>query len=691
MTASWLRWPTRSRLLLVLTLAAVLAVHGWFATRGWTSRFLPGNEFRQTQTALSALFTQRDGYRLDYPLPLFGPPWTAPLEFPLYQWCVAAVSSAGHYPLVAAGRGVSLTCFYLTLPALWLLGRRAGLSPWAGAVGLALVLASPLYIFYSRALLIESMALMWGLWFLAATAEALGTRRHAWLGFAMLAGIAAGLVKITTWMVCLLPLSLLFVHTVWTAGRARSSWAGPEWSRSWTIIAATLPGVVVSLAWVAFADAIKSSHSLTAFLTSAHLRGFTFGSGADRLARDTWTAIAHTGGPAVGSLLLVPAIGVAAVWSGRGRIPALVLLAVFAAAPLIFPILYGRHDYYFYATAWLIPAAAALVSTGLWQRRQRFAAAALVVLCLGGELRSYFQHYAGAQGVLTDGGSALTHALRDITDPDDVLVVAGADWNAFIAFYAERRSLMLRGAESADPQTVAAAFGRLESDSVAALILTRENRANRPLLELAGQVLNIDPEPAIESGDHVVFFNRAVRDRCLRELAGSRYAGLKLLASPKPPRGASEGWVRHLRWPKLFAMMSPAPYRYQAASELTPIEIDGARSYFVQSPGALWFNPPAGRRRISARFGLVDSSYGGDHAPTDGVGVTIVAHPRSGPDRPVAERLLDPAHRPADRGTQTLHADVDLEPGAVLVFRITPGPRGDGAFDWAYWQWIRID
>ena len=68
----------------------VFVAHAFLLGVSWRSSGLIGQEFRQTQTAISCLFTQRDGYKIAYPTPVLGKPWSAPMEFPLYQWAVAA-------------------------------------------------------------------------------------------------------------------------------------------------------------------------------------------------------------------------------------------------------------------------------------------------------------------------------------------------------------------------------------------------------------------------------------------------------------------------------------------------------------------------------------------------------------------------------------------------------------------------
>ena len=201
--------PSRAETALAILLFVVgLSFHFWGAQVGWQSKNLPGVEYRQAQTALSAYFIKQEGdFSIAYPTPVLGKPWSIPMEFPLYQWSVVITSKVTGLGLTKSGRAVSLACFYLTLPALFLLLRR-----WEVALGrrwlvLAVVVTCPLYIFYGRAFLIETMALMFALWFWTAFERAVEGRHRGWLLLAVLTGVGAGLVKVTTFMLCLIPLS----------------------------------------------------------------------------------------------------------------------------------------------------------------------------------------------------------------------------------------------------------------------------------------------------------------------------------------------------------------------------------------------------------------------------------------------------------------------------------------------------
>jgi hypothetical protein len=228
--------PTRLESNLALALFVFAALfHGWGMTVGWQSKNLPGVEFRQAQTAISAHYIQQDDdFSLAYPTPVLGRPWSIPMEFPLYQWTTVGVSNVTGLPLVKAGRVVSMTCFYLTLPAVFLVLGRWQVAPGRRWLVLALVASCPFYIFYGRAFLIETMALMFAVWFWVGAERAVAQRQAGWVVVAGLAGMGAGLVKVTTWMVYLLPVGAGMLGRLWQGrrdGRWRPIYRG--WWRRW--------------------------------------------------------------------------------------------------------------------------------------------------------------------------------------------------------------------------------------------------------------------------------------------------------------------------------------------------------------------------------------------------------------------------------------------------------------------------
>src|SRR5262249_58709242 len=113
--------------------------------------------FRQTQTAYLALLFHQNGIDLFHAkLPVLGPPFEIPLEFPLFQAAASLVMDAGVAPDLAL-RLTALCCFSVTALLLWALVRKLA-SPVAAFAALCFFLFSPFALVWSRAELIEYLA-----------------------------------------------------------------------------------------------------------------------------------------------------------------------------------------------------------------------------------------------------------------------------------------------------------------------------------------------------------------------------------------------------------------------------------------------------------------------------------------------------------------------------------------------------
>ncbi len=222
LTASRKPSPLEGRVALGIFLLS-LAFHFWGVSVGWRSKNLPGGEFRQAQTALSTYWIKAENnFALAYPTPVLGKPWSIPMEFPLYQWTVVVTGKVTGWGLTKAGRAVSIACFYLALPAVFLLLARWNVAPGRRWLVLAVVVTCPLYVFYTRGFLIETMALMFSLWFWVAFERTVEGRSKAWLALAILAGTGAGLVKVTTFLLYLIPAAGWALARLWR--RRRGGW-----------------------------------------------------------------------------------------------------------------------------------------------------------------------------------------------------------------------------------------------------------------------------------------------------------------------------------------------------------------------------------------------------------------------------------------------------------------------------------
>ena len=378
--------------------------------------------FRQTQTAYTALEYHRHGIDLlQTPLPVLGPPWVVPFEFPLFQAIAALVMDAG-VPSDLALRLTSLVFFLLSAFLLVLIVRREAGERVAGIAVIAFMIA-PLGLLWSRTSTIESLAVAASL---ASVLGALrwdrgGSRRD--FALAIVFGAIASLVKVTTAFVWLVPALFLL--------------------RRSRLAAVALVGVCLSLGvvWTFYADSIKLATAATSWLASSSsvLREWTFGTLSSRLDPTTWILSASWLIGLLGLLLILAPRALAASRLGRWALATLVL------GPLVLSNLYGIHDYYWMAVA---PAAAILVGLVIdhllampdrGAARVRLAAAGILVALSFVLYPRWIQAYDG-----TDESATLRLAaqIKSQTRPEDLIAISGRDWSPALLYYADRRGFM---------------------------------------------------------------------------------------------------------------------------------------------------------------------------------------------------------------------------------------------------------
>ena len=693
------RKPTRGeRVFVACLLGGLLLFAVWGVAGGWRSRALMGNSFRQTQTAITAMFVQREhNFSLAYPTPVLGKPWSIPFEFPLYQWTVAIVSDTTGLSLIKCGRLVSAVCFFLSLPALWLLLRRMGLGRPGRAAALGMVLTCPLLIFYARALLIETMALLFALWFLQAFVAAVERRSWGWLVVANLAGMGAGLVKVTTFMVYLVPAAVWACWWIWRAWRSGEKKACPRRIAlsqlgGWIAAATALP-FAATYAWLRFSDQVKAQNPGARNLVSSAMHGYNFGNWSYRSDPRIWAAHWHTilnEIMPVGTLALLTVLAVL-FCRGRRLAWAAGCMGLFLLAPAIFPVLYAWHEYYFTAVAVLPMLGAGLVLGAVIESaipRWRVWATVSVVLVL--QIQTYLHVHRPQQLEEPRGSSDLAEALRYTTEPDDVLVIAGEDWASITPFYARRRALMLRRDMESDWPFVEESFRNLAGEHVAALVLRGAQRQNAHLVDVAVAAFGLDRTPVWRVRDVEVY----VPAKRVAEVL-SRVAQLGLDEVELCRTEGSEAKVE-IVWedPYLTAKQRQAVdavklplVRLSSPFGISAGSLNGRAAVSAHAPTHLWFRAPAGLRTLTVQFAIAPGAYSElrREDATDGVEYVVSAARGQVGRRVLFSRLLRPFDDPADRGWQRETLTVRLEAGEDLLLETLPGPANSLNRDWALW------
>ncbi len=314
--------------------------------------------WRQTMTAYTALIFHESGIDLLHPqLPIFGPPYELPMEFPAQQAVAALVMNAGVEPDLAA-RLTNLAAFFLSAALLYGLVRRVA-GPVAAFAAAVVFLFLPTNILWSRASLVEYGATAGALGFLWAGIAWRERPRWGMLAIALAAGTVGILIKPTTPIFWTLP--LLF----WRVPGEPAGLAG--WIRARldpALVVLCVVPTAITFAWTIWADSIKAAEEAAAFLTSGALRSFYYASVAERIDPVIWKrTLFWLSSYVVGTgILPIFAVGLWAAW--RSSRPAF-WGGMLLAALVPFAIFYGgyyRHDYYWAAVT---PEVAAIVGLGV--------------------------------------------------------------------------------------------------------------------------------------------------------------------------------------------------------------------------------------------------------------------------------------------------------------------------------------
>ena len=463
----------------ILFIAAV--IHAiWAVSIGWFDEIGGPHDFRQTQTAISCYYMlEGDMWKLAYDTPVYGAPWPMPMEFPLYQWLVVGVVRILGMPLAQAGRAVSVAMFFATLVPLYSLLGTLGVARPQRLLMMSLLLVSPFYLFWSRTFMIETTALFFSVTYLTFAALYTKHRQSKFIVLACVCGAIAALVKITTFVVFIVPaLYLLGTDLI----RWPFQWPAFADLRRRIVVAIAL--VVVALAagttWTRFADAVKEENPIGRYnaSSSAFAKSWVYGTAEQKLSWPTWkTIIGRAPTILTDDKALWLTTGLALLITGRRRKEALACCFLYLLSPLLFTNLHWVHDYYMCANGifllGLFGFAIAAIAESAGGMRAAFAGTALAVFLGYTEFRS---SYANIQRESHHAAAAMVKGFVADTDPDAVIIYLGMHMSPVWPYYSERRALMIPEWEFLTDDDVRTALENLRGQKIGAVLATPSSR-----------------------------------------------------------------------------------------------------------------------------------------------------------------------------------------------------------------------
>jgi len=480
----------------------------WVMSIGWNNTILDMHGFRQTQTAISVYYLLKGGRWLAYETPVLGAPWSIPFEFPLYQWIVALVVKLTALPIDQGGRLVSILFFYLCLvPAYMFLGclRVPRVHRF---IFLSLFLASPIYLFWSRTFMIESTAFFLSLSFLAAVGRYFDKQQRGYFVLAVFLGIAGALVKITTFFGFALAGGFYFCAVLLKKIQRREDVTNPSKLICFVLLPvvgfAVIPVLCVSL-WVHFADLHKLEVPLAAkFITSVALQKWNFGSLDQKLSVTLWkNIILGRVMPDILGSSLIPFISLLLLplMKHHKRVY-LISIFVFFAVIFVFTNLHFEHNYYQYANALFVLVALGFCIVSLLEQNgaYKILGSALLILTLYRSLFFYYQNFYPVAKTNNLFTLEVSEAIRKNTQPNEVILIYGDDWNPRIPYYSQRRAIMDRQFRQLCDPDVQETFNNVSGQTMGAVAFCLGIREDRNEIRHRVKDLDLQPRPFYHDG-----------------------------------------------------------------------------------------------------------------------------------------------------------------------------------------------
>ena len=430
-----------------LFFGVALIIHIVFSLLGWNGPITDLHGFRQTQTAISSYFFVKEGFQINYQTPILGPPWSIPLEFPLFQATVALIVKIFHTPLDQTGRFTSLIFFYLIIAAVFAILKELKLSSPDRFLTASLILVSPIYIFWSRTFMIESLALFLSLLYLYFTLIQYRKQSKLKLLLAQaFTGSLAILTKITTFIPIVIPVGIYHLFLLKSRLQKKNSGLFNIIS-TWVsegIISIFLP-LFVGVIWVRYSDSIRSLNPLGSDVFVTDKIMWIFGGTFEKLHPEFWISIfGKINSFVLGSWYLILLILAINLFANKYRVLSLISLGVFFLGPVIFTNLYSLHDYYYYANSVFIYSSLGFSLASLLEIKKIKPLLYLTVIpgLFALLIYTYLKSYYPAQKSNTDDIREIGKIINRSTSDDDILLIYGYNLDPRIPYYSKRKAIM---------------------------------------------------------------------------------------------------------------------------------------------------------------------------------------------------------------------------------------------------------
>jgi hypothetical protein len=405
--------------------------------------------FRQTQTALTAYWFVKDGFRLAYQTPVAGPPWSIPFEFPIYQYIVALITKVSGLPLDAVGRIVSFIFLSLCIVPVKSITKNLNLPRSTFYIFTSLLFSSPLYLYWGRTFMIEMAAMFFSVaavkYFVDIIQEKTSCKNQSLFVIFITLSI---LQKETTGLPVLAVLCLVYVFLNIKEAKSLKSLLLSRKTIS-ALVYFGLP-LAIGIIWTLYTDHVRALNAFGGQLTSSALRMWIWGTLSQRLSslfyKDViWRRVFINN---LSGWIGIAILMIAMFTNSKNQIKFTIIVScILGLIPMfLFINLHIIHDYYQTGNVIFLIFAIA-VSLGCvisnYSAGQRIVFV-LTIIMVASNYHCFSRDYLGVTKTVFNTNNSREYAVSEILKREipqgKYFVAFGNDWSSSLSYLSERKS-----------------------------------------------------------------------------------------------------------------------------------------------------------------------------------------------------------------------------------------------------------
>ncbi len=443
--------------------------------------------FRQTQTAITVWNYTQEGFNFfNYQTPIFGPPYQAPFELPVFQSFAFFFTKLGVNNIEVACRLANILFYALSALLLSAVVSKLIKNNLITFLTILQYCFIPFAICWSRNVTIEYCSLAFCLFYVflfLKIREITGIRRYLFIAFTCIIGCLAYCIKLTTSFPFVLLISILlvseFLKEILPIFKEKKflKFIFSKSSFKYAIIVffVFLVPFIMMYLWVRHSDILKMQSSFSYITTSSSLRDWNFGTWDDKTTISNWFTLFNRIGfgivPFTLLLVVIPSFFKNQFRSIQLKLVFSVMLVFITI--FIFFNLYFVHDYYLVAVLPFLSVCFALaffLSQNYFQtlgvfRNKNVSTFILVVfsslpffLSKGMDFSKEYTRFIWSKTTNSDYPQfVLGQEVQKQTKNKEKVIFTDYEWSSEMLYYSKRKGLMWTTGNESE-------IGRFEND-----------------------------------------------------------------------------------------------------------------------------------------------------------------------------------------------------------------------------------